>query len=62
MVEVFDGMTYVSVLIWIEDVLLLAKTFEDYVQVFKQSFERLRKFNVKLNPNKTDLCSREITW
>jgi hypothetical protein len=62
MVEVFDGMTYVSVLIWIEDVLLLAKTFEDYVQVFKQSFERLRKFNVKLNPKKTYLCSRDITW
>ena len=28
----------------------------------KKSFERLRKFNVKLNPNKTDLCSREVTW
>jgi hypothetical protein len=25
-------------------------------------FQRLRKFNVKLNPQKTDLCSKEITW
>ena len=60
--EVFDGMLYVSELIWIDDVLLFAETFEDYLQVLKQSFERLRKFNVKLNPNKTDLCSCEITW
>ena len=28
----------------------------------KESFERLLKFNVKLNPNNTDLCCREITW
>jgi len=36
----------VSVLIWINDVLPFAKTFDDYVQVLKQFFERLRKFNV----------------
>ena len=33
-------------LIWINDVLPFAKTFDDYVQVLKQFFERLRKFNV----------------
>jgi len=62
MMEVFECMVYVSVMIWIDDVLLFAKTFEDYLYVLKQSFERLRKFNVKLIPKKTDLCSREITW
>jgi hypothetical protein len=62
MMEVFDGMVYLSLLIWIYYVLLFAKTFEDYLQVLKQSFERLRKFNVKFNPNKTDICSCEITW
>ena len=52
----------VSVLIRINDVLVFAKTFEDHLQVLKQSFERLRQLNVKLNSNKTDLCSRVITW
>ena len=61
MMEVLGGVVYVLLLIWIDEPLLFAKTFEDYLQVLKQSFERLRKFNVKLNPNKTDLCSREIT-
>jgi hypothetical protein len=61
MMEIFDGMVNVSLLIWIDDVLRFSKTFEDYPQVLRQAFERLRKFNVKLNPNKTDLCSREIT-
>ena len=28
----------------------------------EEVFQRLRKFNVKLNPQKTDLCSTEITW
>jgi len=60
--EVFDSMVYVSLLIWIDDVLLLANTFEDYLQVVKQSFERLGKSNVNLSPNKTDLCCRETTW
>jgi len=62
MMEIFDGMVYVSLLIWIDDTLLFAKAFEDCLQVFRQSFQRLRKFNVKLNPNKTQLFSREITW
>ena len=62
MMRVCDGILYVSDLIWSDDVLLgVAKTFKDYLQVLKQSFERMRKFNVQLNPNKTDLCSREIT-
>jgi len=60
--KVFDRMGYASVVIWIDDLLLFAKTFEDNYQVLKQPFEDLRKFNVKLNRNMTDICSREITW
>jgi hypothetical protein len=60
--EVFDGMVFMSVLIWINDALLFAKTFEDCLQVLKEFLDCLRTFNVKLSPNKTDLCCREIKW
>jgi len=52
MMEVFDGVLYVSVLILIDGVLQFSKTLEDYLQVLKQSFERFQKLNVKLNPTR----------
>jgi hypothetical protein len=62
MMEVFEDMLYICVLIWIDDVLVYTPSFEDLLTRFKEVFQRLRKFNVKFNPQKTDLCSKEITW
>jgi hypothetical protein len=33
-----------------------------FVPILEEAFQRLRKINVKLNPQKTDLCSKEMTW
>jgi hypothetical protein len=62
MMEVFEDMLYICVLIWIDDVLVYTRSFVDLLTCLEEVFQRLRKFNVKLNPQKTDLCSKEITW
>jgi hypothetical protein len=62
MMEVFENMFYICVLIWTDDVLVYTRSFEDPLTRLEEAFQRLRKFNVKLNPQKTDLCSKEITW
>ena len=53
-------MLYICVLIWIHDVLVYTRSFEDLLT--RLEFQRLQKFHVELNPQKTDLCSKEITW
>ena len=62
MMEVFEDMLYICVLIWIDDVLLYTRSFEDLLIRLEEVFQRLRKFVVKLNPKKTDLWSKEISW
>jgi hypothetical protein len=52
-------MLYICVLIWIDDVLVYTRSFED---LLTRLFQRLRKFNVKLNSQDTDLYCKEITW
>jgi len=37
-------------------------SFEDLLTRLEEIFQRFRKLNVKLNPQKTSLCSKEITW
>jgi hypothetical protein len=61
MMEVFEDMLYICVLIWIDDVLVYTRSFEDLLTRLEEVFQRLRKLHVKLNPQKTDLCSKEIT-
>jgi len=43
-------------------VLVYTQSFEALLTRLEEVFQRLQKFNVKLNPQKTDLCSKEITW
>jgi hypothetical protein len=62
MMEVFTDLVYEIILIWIYDILVLDKTFEAYLDTLMQVFKRLLDQNVKLNPKKTDVCLREITW
>jgi len=62
MMEVFEDMLYICLLIWIDDVLVYTRSFEDFLTRLEEVFQRLRKFNVKLNPQKTDLCSNEIKF
>ena len=62
MMEAFGDMVYRNVLIWIDDVLLFAKYFDEYLEVIRDGFSRLSLFNIKLNPLITDLVAKDISW
>jgi hypothetical protein len=62
MMVVFEDTLYICVLIWIDDVMVDTRSFEDLLTRLEEVFQRFRKFNVKLNLQKTDLCTKEITW
>ena len=62
----FQGEMYESIYsllfqcVWMDDPLQYSKCFEDHLQYLRQVFERLRKFNIKLNPKKSELFQLHI--
>jgi len=61
MMEVLEDILYICVLVWIDDILVYNRSFEDLLTRLEEVFQRLRKFHVKLNPHKTNLCSKAMT-
>jgi hypothetical protein len=42
--------------------LVYSKSFEKHLQNLGNVFEKLRKFNIKLNPKKSELFALHIIW
>jgi hypothetical protein len=62
MYESMDSLLFQCVLIWIDDLLVYSKSFEEHLQNLGKIFERLRKFNITLNPKKSELFALHIIW
>jgi hypothetical protein len=64
MTEVFTDLVYEKVLTWIDDIAVLDKTLEAYLDKLRQAFKRFLDKSAELNPKKTDICSREknLVW
>jgi hypothetical protein len=52
MVTLFHNMMHREVEVYVDDILGKSKEEEDHVQVLRKLFERLRKYQLKLNPAK----------
>ena len=52
MVILFHDMMHREVEIYIDDILAKSKKEDDHVQVLRRLFERLKKYQLKLNPVK----------
>jgi hypothetical protein len=52
MVTLFHNMMHREVEVYVDDILAKSKEEEDHVQVLRRLFERLRKYQLKLNPAK----------
>jgi len=52
MVTLFHNMMHREVEVYVDDILAKSKEEEDHVQVLRKLFERLRKYQLKLNPAK----------
>ncbi len=62
MQEVLGELLFVSVLIYIDDVLVYAEDVEKLVIAMKAVFLRLRKFGIFLKPKKCTLFATSIIW
>ena len=49
-------------LIFLDDILIFSKTFEDHLKRLESAFERLEKHNLKLKPSKCEFVMREVKY
>ena len=56
------GMTYVTLLIYLDDIIVYSKTFETHKDSLREVLQRLRRANLKFHGNKCKLFCTEVSF
>ena len=56
------GIQWNSFLVYLDDIIVLGKTFEDHLKHLAQVFQRLREANLKLQIKKCNLCKQSVQF
>ena len=59
---VLCGLTYLTCLVYLEDIIVYANNFETHISRVREVFSRLRAANLKLHANKCCLFQRRATF
>ena len=59
---VLYGLTYTSVLVYLDDIIVFAMNFDTHVSRLREVLERLRGANLKLHPSKCHLFQRRVSF
>ena len=59
---VLEGLTWKQLLAYIDDVIVLGKTFDEHVANLREVFQRFRTNNLKLKPKKCSLFCKEVDF
>ena len=59
---VFQGMTWREILSYLDDLNVIGKSFEDHLSNLRRSFKHIRKFGLKLKPQKCCLFQTEVPF
>ena len=62
MERVFAGLTFLILLIYLDDIIVYSKTFEEHLENLRTVLERLKKSNLKLNPKKCNLLCTKVAF
>jgi len=62
MKRILQGSVTKICLVYLDDVIVFGKTFEDMAKNLKQIFIRFRKTNLKINPKKCSLFGRQVKY
>ncbi|KAJ0390850.1 hypothetical protein P43SY_011782 [Pythium insidiosum] len=49
-------------MVWVDDIVVFAKTADEFITVLRKFFDRMREYGLKLNAAKCCLFAREIEW
>ena len=59
---ILAGLDTKSCLVYLDDIILFNKTESDHLETIREVFERIRRSNLKLKPQKCFLARREVTF
>jgi hypothetical protein len=59
---VLRGLNWKTVLVFLVDILVLGKTFDDHLQNLEEALQRLRKYGLKLKPKKCIFFQHEVEF
>jgi hypothetical protein len=62
MESVLRGLTYEACLVYLDDVIVIGRTFQKQLDNLQKVFQRLREAHLKLNPEKCQLFRREVRY
>ncbi len=62
MQTVFAGLSYKILVLYLDDIIVYAKSYDQALENLKIAFQRLREANLKLHPKKTVLFQKEVTF
>ncbi|CAC5410016.1 unnamed protein product [Mytilus coruscus] len=62
MTKKLKDLNFKIALVYIDDILIFSKTFEDHLNHLQQEFSNLREANLKLNPEKCKFTTRTIKY
>ena len=57
-----QGLQWETCIIYIDDIIVFAKTIEEHLKRVEQVFERLKQAGLKLKPEKCDMLQEEVTF
>ena len=59
---VLMGLHRESCLVYVDDVIVLGKSFPDHLNNLQRVFQRLQESGLKLKPSKCTLCQAEVSY
>ena len=59
---VLAGLQWTNCLVYLDDVIILGKTFEEHLRNLKEVFQCLREAGLRLKPSKRNLCLEEVEF
>ena len=59
---VLAGLSYITCLVYLDDVIIFGRTFEEQLTRLDEVFCRIRRANLKLKPTKCSLFQREVEF
>jgi hypothetical protein len=62
MEAVLRGLTYDSCLVYLDDVIVIGRTFQENILNLRKVFEQFREARLKLNPRKYQLLQKEVKY
>ncbi|GFX90120.1 retrovirus-related Pol polyprotein from transposon 17.6 [Trichonephila clavipes] len=62
METVLKGLTFEACLIYLDDVIIGGRTFEEHLQNIRKVLSKLRDVNLKLNPSKCKFFQKEVNY